>query len=74
MIVAGSLWTHAEAEAALARGADMVAIGRAAIVNPEWPRTDGVKRTPVTRAELAEVAVSPQFAEYLTRWKNFVAE
>jgi 2,4-dienoyl-CoA reductase-like NADH-dependent reductase (Old Yellow Enzyme family) len=74
VIVAGALWTHADAEAALARGADAVAIGRAAILNPDWPRTDGVKRTPATRTELAEVAVSPAFATYLTRWKNFVSE
>lgn len=74
VIVAGALWTHADADAALARGADAVAIGRAAILNPDWPRTDGVKRTPATRTELAEVAVSPAFATYLTRWKNFVSE
>lgn len=74
VIVAGAIWTHAEAEAALARGADVVAIGRAAILNPEWPRTDGVKQPPATRAELAAVAVSPAFADYLTRWKNLVAD
>jgi hypothetical protein len=28
----------------------------------------------MTRADLAERAVSPVFAEYLTRWKNFVAD
>jgi 2,4-dienoyl-CoA reductase-like NADH-dependent reductase (Old Yellow Enzyme family) len=74
VIAAGAMWTHADAEAAMAKGADMVAIGRAAIVNPDWPRTDGLARTPVTRAQLAEVAVSPTFASYLTHWKNFVAD
>jgi 2,4-dienoyl-CoA reductase-like NADH-dependent reductase (Old Yellow Enzyme family) len=74
VIVAGALWTHADAEAALARGADMVAIGRAAILNPDWPRSDGAKKPPATRAELAAAAVSPEFTTYLTRWKNLVAD
>jgi len=74
VIVAGALWMHADAEAALARGADMVAIGRSAIVNPDWPRTDGVVRTPVTREQLASVCVSPVFQGYLTRWRDFVRE
>lgn len=74
LFVAGAIWTHGEAEAALARGADVVAIGRAAILNPDWPHTDGVKRTPATRAELIDRAVSPTFVEYLTRWKGFVAD
>ena len=74
VIVAGTIWTHEEAEAALAKGADMVAIGRAGILNPAWPRTGAEKRPPMSRAELAERAVSPTFVEYLTRWKNFVAD
>ena len=74
LIVAGGLWTHADAEAALATGADMVAIARSAIVNPEWPRSDGVVHTPVTREYLASVAVSPVFQDYLTHWRNFVKE
>ena len=74
VIVAGMIWTHEEAEAALAQGADMVAIGRAGILNPDWPRTGAERRPPMTRADLAERAVSPVFVEYLTRWKNFVAD
>jgi len=74
VIVAGTIWTHEEAEAQLAQGADMVAIGRAAILNPDWPRTGAEHRPPMTRADLLERAVSPAFVEYLTRWKNFVAD
>ncbi|MBV8761380.1 MAG: NADH:flavin oxidoreductase [Deltaproteobacteria bacterium] len=74
VIVAGTIWTHDEAEAALAKGADMVAIGRAAILNPDWPRTGAEHRPPMRRAELADRAVSPVFVEYLTRWKGFVAD
>jgi 2,4-dienoyl-CoA reductase-like NADH-dependent reductase (Old Yellow Enzyme family) len=74
VVAAGAIWTHADAEAVLARGADVVSIGRAAILNPDWPRSDGLKRPPATRAELLERAVSPVFAGYLTRWKGFVAD
>lgn len=78
IVAAGKIWTRDDAEAVLARGADVVALGRAGIVNPDWPRlvADGVapRRPPLTRAELVDRAVSPQFAEYLTQWKNFVAD
>lgn len=36
LVAAGGVWTRGEAEAVLARGADAVAIGRAAIANPDW--------------------------------------
>ncbi|HEY0479635.1 MAG TPA: NADH:flavin oxidoreductase [Kofleriaceae bacterium] len=77
VIACGGLWTAADAIALRERGADLVALGRAAICNPDWPieaRTPGwePKRPPLTRAELAERSVSPVFVGYLTRWKNFV--
>jgi 2,4-dienoyl-CoA reductase-like NADH-dependent reductase (Old Yellow Enzyme family) len=77
IVTAGKIWTREDAEHTLARGADVVALGRPAIVNPDWPRTVAVtgeapRRPPLTRAELADRAVSPVFAEYLTRWKDFV--
>lgn len=76
VIGCGKIWTHAEALAVLERGADVVALGRAGILNPDWPRqTDAdVKRPPITTAELIERAVSPMFAGYLQRWKGFVAD
>lgn len=78
VIACGSIWSAADATALLERGADMVALGRAAILNPDWPRDARApgwepKRPPMTRAELLDRAVSPLFAHYLTRWKNFVA-
>lgn len=77
VIAAGSMWSRADAEAAMAKGADMIALGRAAILNPDWAnqaREAGwePKRPPITQAELIERAVSPKFAGYLTRWKNLV--
>ncbi len=78
IFTAGKIWTRDDAEAVLARGADVVALGRAAIANPDWPKTaangDEPRRPPLTRAELNERALSPVFAEYMTRWKGFVAD
>ena len=56
-----------------------IALGRAGIANPDWPRearTPGwePKRPPLTRAELAERAVSPAFIGYLTKFRNLVAD
>lgn len=75
LIAAGKIWTRAEGEAVLAKGADMIALGRSAILNPDWPKhPDDPARPPMTKAELAKRGVSPTFAQYLTRWKNFVAD
>ena len=77
LIVAGSIWTRAEAEGLLAHGADAVALGRAAIVNRDWPlraREAGwePKRPPVTFEELRAAGLAPRFAEYMRGWKGFV--
>ena len=74
VIACGKIWTHAEAEAVLDRGADIVAVGRAGICNPDWPRDPEVRRPPMTAAELRERALSPQFIDYMRRWKGFVAD
>jgi len=74
VIACGKVWTHADAEAVLAKGADVVAVARAAILNPDWPRDPNVKQPPITAAELRERAVSPTMIEYLRRWKGFVAD
>lgn len=79
MFVAGAIWTREEAEQQLARGADAVAIGRAAIVNPRWPlqlREPGFvpRRPPVTLAELRAMGLGPRFAQGMRRWKDFVRE
>jgi 2,4-dienoyl-CoA reductase-like NADH-dependent reductase (Old Yellow Enzyme family) len=78
IVVAGGIWTRAEADALLARGADAIAIARAAIANPDWPKQAidpawEPKRPPLTPDELAERALSPRFVEYMRRWKNFVS-
>ena len=77
IIAAGSVWTRAEADTLLARGADAVALGKSAILNPDWAKraadpTWEPKRPPVTIAELRERGLSATFAEYMKAWKGFV--
>ncbi len=79
LVIAGSVWTRREAEGFLAMGADAIALGRAAIANPDWPRRieDPAwepRRPPLTTAELVERGLSPTFAGYMRRWKGFVAD
>lgn len=78
LVVAGDVWTQDEARGLLDRGADLVAIGRAAILDPDWPTRvarDGHEpvRPPRTPDQLAEVGVSPAFVRYLARFRNLVA-
>ena len=76
LVVAGAIWTHAEAEAQLALGADAVALGRSAIANHDWPaRADAstLHRAPVAPETLLAEGVSPGFVEYLRAFRGFVA-
>ncbi len=75
IVVAGTIWTHADADAQLALGADAVALGRAAILNPDWPRqTSEPRRPPATIAELRALDLNDTFAGYMRNWKGFVAD
>lgn len=79
LVVAGDLWTAADAAAQLGRGADLVALGRAAILNPDWPKQATApefapERGPLTPAALGELAISPRFVEYLRRFKGMVRD
>jgi 2,4-dienoyl-CoA reductase-like NADH-dependent reductase (Old Yellow Enzyme family) len=79
LLVAGEVWTRAEAAGVLAHGGDVVALGRSAILNPDWPRLAvdpawSPLRPPMSRADLANLGVGPTFIDYLKRWKGFVAD
>ena len=79
IVVAGKVWTKAEGDALLAKGASAVAIGRAAIANPDWPRRIAEpswepRRPPLTIAELRERGSNETFAHYMRSWKGFVAD
>jgi 2,4-dienoyl-CoA reductase-like NADH-dependent reductase (Old Yellow Enzyme family) len=79
LVAAGGIWTRNDAEAALAKGADAVAIGRAAIANPDWAskvasRSWFPRRPPLSMAELRERGLNERFASYMHNWPGFVAE
>ncbi|MFO0756509.1 MAG: NADH:flavin oxidoreductase [Byssovorax sp.] len=79
LFVAGKVWTRAEAEDLLEKGADVIALGRSAIINPEWPRRAREpgwepRRPPVTVAELMDRGLNEKFARYMRIWKGFVAD
>ena len=78
VLAAGKVWTPDEALRVLDLGADMVALGRAAIVTPDWPlraREPGFEptRPPLTREALEALDVGPRFVDYLRRF-HFVAD
>jgi 2,4-dienoyl-CoA reductase-like NADH-dependent reductase (Old Yellow Enzyme family) len=77
IVAAGSIWTAAEAESLLDKGADAVALGKSAILNPDWPKHAAEpgyapRRPPVTLAELRDRGLNQTFAEYMKGWKGFV--
>lgn len=77
IITAGNLWTAEDGMAQLAHGADGVALGRAAIANPAWPREvaalgGSVRRPPLSAAQLRERGLGEAFVDYMRNWKGFV--
>jgi 2,4-dienoyl-CoA reductase-like NADH-dependent reductase (Old Yellow Enzyme family) len=79
IIAAGAVYTRAEAEHLLTLGADMVALGRSAIINPDWPiraKDDAwePRRPPVSFTDLRERHLGVPFADYMRTWKGFVVD
>jgi 2,4-dienoyl-CoA reductase-like NADH-dependent reductase (Old Yellow Enzyme family) len=79
LIAAGGIWTVDDALRLVDHGADVVAVGRAGIVNPDWPRRvveQGAApvRGPRTPAQFGAVDVSPSFVQYLRRFPGLVAD
>jgi 2,4-dienoyl-CoA reductase-like NADH-dependent reductase (Old Yellow Enzyme family) len=77
LIAAGAIWSREDAEKCLTLGADFVSLGRAAIIDPDWPKhaaqpTFVPLRQPTTVAHLKEVAVSDRFATYLRNFRGFL--
>lgn len=71
LMVAGSVTSREAADRALDLGADLVAIGRAAIGNPDLPgkmaRGEALLQTPFPREVATRAAVSEDFVGYLTK-------
>jgi 2,4-dienoyl-CoA reductase-like NADH-dependent reductase (Old Yellow Enzyme family) len=79
LVAAGAVWTRSDAEAVLGKGASAVAVGRAAIANPDWASRMAdpawePRRPPLTHSELGDRGLNPTFASYMRAWKGFVAD
>jgi 2,4-dienoyl-CoA reductase-like NADH-dependent reductase (Old Yellow Enzyme family) len=80
IVAAGAIGTPQDAIRSIHQGADLVALGSAAIHDPSWPRhaaepglaPDGPPSTP---EQLARVGVTPPFLQYLREgWPNSITE
>ena len=80
LIVAGKLNTPKDAETMIQQGADIAMLGRAAILNHDFPNrylTDhrfSATQLPVTAEHLKKEGVSPAFLKYLSGWDGFISK
>jgi 2,4-dienoyl-CoA reductase-like NADH-dependent reductase (Old Yellow Enzyme family) len=78
IVIAGKIWTRADADKCLSLGADAVALGRSAIANPNWPLLvqdeQPIAMPPLTVAQLQERGLNQTFATYMKRWPGFVVD
>jgi len=79
--VAGKIRTPQEAEATMAAGADWIMLGRAAMLQHDWPNRYKADPSfkpvemPVPRAYLKSEGMSEKFQEYVEgRWPEFFAD
>ncbi len=74
IVAAGKVWTRDDAEALRDHGADIIAVGRAAILDPDWARKALAgpfepERGPLTREQFRQRGVGDRFVDYLHRFK-----
>ncbi|MDD9940208.1 MAG: NADH:flavin oxidoreductase [Myxococcales bacterium] len=79
IVAAGNVWSRTDAENTLARGADVIALGKAAILNPDWPLRAAEpefepERGPIEPHALRELAISSPFADYLRTFDGLVTD
>lgn len=80
LAVAGKLYSAADCRFALEHGADMVVVGRGAILHHDFPRLCAeddafvVRPLPVQRATLRSEGLSEPFIDYMGNWPGFVGE
>jgi len=79
LLAAGGIWSGMEAAQAMGAGVDVVAVGTAAIPEPDWPRLAAQESwtpasPPWTPAGLERVSVSPDFVEYLRLFPGLVTD
>ena len=77
---AGKLYSGADVRRALDLGVDVVALGRAAITNHDFPermRADpefAMRALPVSADELRAEGLGERFIDYMRGWRGFVAD
>lgn len=79
LIACGGIQTEGDAQAAFREGADLVALGKAAITDPDWPKRAQEpgfkpKAIPMTPDEAKARAISPPFIKYLQTMKMITEE
>ena len=79
IFAAGHIWDRNDAQKVLDLGADVIALGRSAILNPNWPKdiVDPAwqpKRLPTTSAHLLSVGLQPVFINRLKPRPGFIAD
>jgi 2,4-dienoyl-CoA reductase-like NADH-dependent reductase (Old Yellow Enzyme family) len=80
LAVAGRLYDGDDAQRAIDAGADVVAIGRAAISNHDFPKQVHanphfkMRETPIPVDVLRAEGLGEAFIEYMRTWRTFVAE
>lgn len=80
LAVAGKLYNAADMQRAIDAGADVVAVGRAAITNHDFPlqaqknANFAMRELPVAKDVLMAEGLSEAFVGYMKNWQGFVAE
>lgn len=80
LAVAGKLYNAPDMQRAIDAGADVVAVGRAAITNHDFPlqaQNDEnfvMRDLPVAQSTLLDEGLSDAFVGYMKNWQGFVAE
>ncbi|MET0659538.1 MAG: NADH:flavin oxidoreductase [Steroidobacteraceae bacterium] len=79
IFAAGAMWSRADAHAVLDLGADFISLGRAAIVDPDWPRHARhahfePRRAPLTPEQYRHNGLSDPFIQYLKGFKGMMAD
>lgn len=78
--VAGKIYSSADAQKVLDRGADFALIGKGAILHHDFANraledpSFAMETTPVTPEYLAKEGLGPAFIAYMRRWDGFVAD
>jgi 2,4-dienoyl-CoA reductase-like NADH-dependent reductase (Old Yellow Enzyme family) len=80
LAIAGKIYSADDVRRAVDFGVDMVALGRLAITNHDFPRQMAadanalMRPLPVSRAVLADEGLSETFINYMSGWRGFVEE